>query len=75
MTFSSRILITSETLKALPHQKVNVPGGQAGWEWAREPGSVLIQVADSACLWAVLDYLTWPLRHARETSITDWPEH
>lgn len=47
MTFSSRILITNEKLKALPHQKVNVPSGQAGWEWAGEAGSLLIQDADS----------------------------
>lgn len=44
MTFSSRILITNEKLKDLPHQKVDVPGGQAGWEWTRETGSLLIQV-------------------------------
>lgn len=71
MMFFSRILITSEKLKALPHQKVDAPGGQAGWERALEAGSLLIHDADSACLWAVLDYPTWPLRHARETSISD----
>lgn len=75
MTFCSRILTTNEKLKALPHQKANVPSGQAGWEWAGEAGSLLIQDADSACLQAVLDYPTWPLRHVRETSITAWPEH
>lgn len=37
--------------------------------------ALLIHDADSACLWAVLDYPTWPLRHARETSILDWPQH
>lgn len=47
MTFSSGILITNEKLKALPHQKVDAPGGQAGWGWAGEAGSLLIQDADS----------------------------
>lgn len=74
MTFSSRILITNEKLKDLPHQKVDAPGGQAGWEWARETGSLLIHSAHCACLRAVLDYPSWPLKHMRETSIADWPE-
>lgn len=53
MMFSSGILITNEKLKALPHQKVDTPGGQAGWEGAREAGSLLIQDADSVrlCEW------------------------
>ena len=51
------------------------PGGQAGWKWAGDAGSLLIQDEDSAQLWAVLDYPTWPPRHSRGISILDWPEH
>lgn len=75
MIFCSRILTTNNTLEALPHQKANVPSGQAGWEGAGEAGSLLIQDLDSVCLQAVLEYLSWPLRHVRETCITAWPEH
>lgn len=62
MMFSSRILITNEKLKALPHQKVDAPGGQAGWEWAREAGSLLIQDADSVHVCG--QYLTIQPGHA-----------
>lgn len=60
--FSSRILTTNEKLKALPHQKVAAPGGQAGWEWAQEAGSLLIQDADSVHVCG--QYLTIQPGHA-----------
>lgn len=68
MIFCSRILTTNNTLEALPHQKANVPSGQAGWEGAGEAGSLLIQDLDSVCLQAVLEYLSWPAQ-ARERNL------
>lgn len=75
MTFSSTILITNEKLKPLPTRKWMHQVGRLDGKGPEKQAYSYPRCRLRVYLWAAFDYPTWPLRHTRDMSVMECPEH